>query len=200
MTTAFTHENVVKLAGVLGIAPELRLTANGNAVATLIVYTNYTVRNDDGSRRQESDRHRVIVWGLHAEKAARLLRKGSKVRVQGRMTYPTWTDKQTGATRYGAEIVAQTLDYQGANDEDEAQARAARRRGSRAPAGRAGRCRRRAGSGQAQAQPQQESAGRCGVGRTTRGDEAVCLVPMHRSATLPVRAARPPAGGSPCRA
>jgi single-stranded DNA-binding protein len=45
----------------------------------------------------------VIVWGLHAQKAARLLRKGSKVRVQGRMTYPTWKDKQTGATRYGAQ-------------------------------------------------------------------------------------------------
>jgi len=80
--------------------------------------TNYILRNDDGSTRQESERHRVIVWGMHAEKAARLLRKGSKVRVQGRMTYPTWKDKQTGATRYGAEIVAQTLDYQGANDED----------------------------------------------------------------------------------
>jgi single-strand DNA-binding protein len=120
MTTPFTYENVIKLAGVLGVAPELRLTANGNAVATLIVYTNYTLRNDDGSTRQESERHRVIVWGMHAEKAARLLRKGSKVRVQGRMAYPTWKDKQTGATRYGAEIVAQTLDYQGANDEAEA--------------------------------------------------------------------------------
>jgi len=123
MTIAFTHENVIKLAGVLGTAPELRLTANGNAVATLIVYTNYTLRNDDGSRRQERDRHRVIVWGLHAEKAARLLKKGSTVRVQGRMTYPTWTDKQTGATRYGAEIVVATLDYQGANEEDDAQAK-----------------------------------------------------------------------------
>jgi single-stranded DNA-binding protein len=60
----------------------------------------------------------VIVWGLHAEKVARLLRKGSKVRVQGRMTYPTWQDRTTGTTRYGAEIVAQTLDYQGANEED----------------------------------------------------------------------------------
>ena len=118
MTTQSTHENVIKLAGVLGVAPELRLTANGNAVATLIVYTNYVLRNDDGSTRQESERHRVIVWGMHAEKAARLLRKGSKIRVQGRMTYPTWKDKQTGVTRYGAEIVAQTLDYQGANDED----------------------------------------------------------------------------------
>ena len=117
MTTAFTHENLIKLAGVLGVAPELRITANGNTVATLIIYTNYTLRNDDGSTRQESERHRVIVWGMHAEKAARLLRKGSKIRVQGRMTYPTWKDKQTGATRYGAEIVAQTLDYQGAIDE-----------------------------------------------------------------------------------
>ena len=119
MTTAFKHENIIKLAGVLGVAPELRLTANGNSVATLIVYTNYTLRNDDGSTRQESERHRVIVWGLHAEKAARLLQRGSKVRIQGRMTYPTWKDKQSGATRYGAEIVAQTLDYQGANDEAE---------------------------------------------------------------------------------
>ena len=120
MTSPFKHENVIKLAGVLGVAPELRITANGNSVATLIVYTNYKLRNEDGSRSQESERHRVIVWGMHAEKAARLLRKGSKVRVQGRMTYPTWKDKQTGATRYGAEIVAQTLDYQGANDETEA--------------------------------------------------------------------------------
>src|SRR6266540_5181123 len=83
--------------------------------------TNYILRNDDRSRHQESERHRVIVWGMHAEKVARLLRKGSKIRVQGRMTYPTWKDKQTGATRYGAEIVAQTLDYQGANAEDEMQ-------------------------------------------------------------------------------
>src|SRR5690349_927442 len=120
MTTSFKHENMIKIAGVLGVAPELRLTANGNSVATLIVYTNYTLRNDDGSTRQESERHRVIVWGMHAEKAARLLQRGSKVRVQGRMTYPTWKDKQTCATRYGAEIVAQTLDYQGANDETEA--------------------------------------------------------------------------------
>ena len=63
MTTPFKHENVIKLAGVLGAQPELRLTANGNSVATLIVYTNYTLRNDDGSTRQESERHRVIVWG-----------------------------------------------------------------------------------------------------------------------------------------
>ena len=118
MTSHFTHENVVKLAGVLGVAPELRITANGTAVATLIVYTNYTLRNGDGERRQESERHRVVVWGLHAEKVARLLKKGSKIRIQGRMTYPTWQDRKTGATRYGAEIVAQTLDYQGANDED----------------------------------------------------------------------------------
>ena len=110
---------MIKLAGVLGVAPELRLTANGIAVAALIVYTNYILRDEDGSTRQESERHRVIVWGMHAEKSARLLRKGSKIRVQGRMTYPTWKDKQTGATRYGAEIVAQTLDEQGANDEDD---------------------------------------------------------------------------------
>jgi single-strand DNA-binding protein len=83
VTSPFKHENIIKIAGVLGAQPELRLTSGGNAVATLIVYTNYLVRNDDGSTRQESERHRVIVWGMHAEKAARLLRKGSKVRIPG---------------------------------------------------------------------------------------------------------------------
>jgi single stranded DNA-binding protein len=114
----FKHENVVKLSGVLGTAPELRITPNGNSVATLIVYTNHNLRNADGSTRQESERHRVVVWGMHAEKAARLLTKGSKIHIQGRMTYPTWKDRTTGETRYGAEIVAQTLDYQGADDEE----------------------------------------------------------------------------------
>jgi single-strand DNA-binding protein len=118
MTSHFVHENVIKIAGVLGTAPELRITASGTSVATLIVYTNDTVRNADGSKRQESERHRVVVWGMHAEKAARLLNTGSMVRIQGRMTYPTWKDKQTGETRYGAEIVAATLDYQGATDEE----------------------------------------------------------------------------------
>src|SRR5436309_8290923 len=118
MTSQFKHENVIKIAGVLGAAPELRFTASGRAVATLIVYTNHLLRNGDGSTRQESERHKVVVWGMQAEKAARLLTKGSKIRVQGRMTYPAWKDKQTGETRYGAEIVAQTLDYQGADEED----------------------------------------------------------------------------------
>jgi single-strand DNA-binding protein len=118
MTSHFKHENVIKIAGVLGVAPELRFTTSGRAVATLVVYTNHLLRNGDGTSRQESERHRVVVWGMHAEKAARLLSKGSKIRVQGRMTYPTWKDKQTGETRYGAEIVAQTLDYQGATDEE----------------------------------------------------------------------------------
>jgi single stranded DNA-binding protein len=85
------------------------------------IHTNYILRNADGTTCQESERHRVVVWGLHAEQAARLLSKGSKISIQGRMTYPTWKDRKSGETRYGAEIVAQTLDYQGVGEEDAAQ-------------------------------------------------------------------------------
>jgi hypothetical protein len=46
MTSQFKHENVIKIAGVLGTAPELRITTNGNTVATLIVYTNHNLRNE----------------------------------------------------------------------------------------------------------------------------------------------------------
>jgi single stranded DNA-binding protein len=88
----------------------------GREATPLIVYTNYTVRNADGSKGRESERHAVALWGRHAEKAARLLKKGSMIRIQGHMTYPSWTDRKTGETRYGAEIVAATLDYQGATE------------------------------------------------------------------------------------
>jgi single-strand DNA-binding protein len=116
--TSFKHENIVLIAGVLGADPQLRHTTSGRQVATLIVYTNHLVRNGDGTSRQDSQRHQVVVWGMHAEKAARLLSKGSRIRVQGRMTYPKWQDSKTGETRYGAEIVAQTLDYVGADEEE----------------------------------------------------------------------------------
>jgi len=55
-------------------------------------------------------------WGK-VKALQRLLTKGSKIHIQGRMTYPAWKDRKTGETRYGAEIVAQTLDYQGADEE-----------------------------------------------------------------------------------
>jgi single-strand DNA-binding protein len=143
----FKHENVIAIAGVLGAAPELRFTASGRAVATLVVYTNHLLRNGDGTNRQESERHRVVVWGMHAEKAARLLSVGSKIRVQGRMTYPTWKDKQTGETRYGVEIVAQTLDYHGVGEEEAPQIE---QPAAEAPA----------------PQPAETVAPRCGAGQT----------------------------------
>jgi hypothetical protein len=80
---------------------------------------------------------------------------------KGLMTYPTWKDKQTGAPRYGAEIVAQTLDEQGANDEVGA-GRAACCPGDGRSAGRAG-CYCRRGDGQAQAPPRQEGRACSGV-------------------------------------
>jgi len=77
------------------------------------------------------------------------------------MTYLTWKDKQSGATRYGAEIVAMRRDEQGVGEEDTPQSsRAALRprsshpRQSPPPQNR---------PGQTEAQPQQESGGCHGV-------------------------------------
>ena len=42
MTTSFKHENIIKIAGVLGVAPELRLTANGNVtVRPIMVHRHF---------------------------------------------------------------------------------------------------------------------------------------------------------------
>jgi single-strand DNA-binding protein len=100
--------NRVELIGRLGNDPELRFTPNTTTVATFSLYTSRRWKGADGETKTESDRHRIVVWGRQAEACNEHLRTGSRVRVEGRIGYPTWTDGE-GQTRYGVEIVAHNV-------------------------------------------------------------------------------------------
>lgn len=52
--------------------------------------------------------HNVVAWDKAAEHAERSLVKGSRVRINGRITYGTYLD-QKGHTRYVAEIKAEYI-------------------------------------------------------------------------------------------
>jgi single-strand DNA-binding protein len=98
--------NKVQIIGNLGRDPESRTTQSGSTIVTLSVATSeaWTSRTS-GERREVTEWHRVVIFaeGL-GDTAARYLRKGSKVYLEGSLRTRKWQD-QSGQDRYTTEIV-----------------------------------------------------------------------------------------------
>ena len=77
----------VIIVGNITRTPELRYTANNTPVCSFTVATNRVFVNAKGERKEEAHFHRITVWGKFAEKMAKLLEKGVKVYVEGRLEY-----------------------------------------------------------------------------------------------------------------
>ena len=108
--------NKAIIVGNLGADPEIRYTANGNAVSNVTVATSESWKDrQSGERQEKTEWHRVVFFGRLAEIAGEYLKKGSKVYVEGRLQTRKWEDKN-GQERYTTEIVAsemQMLDSRG---------------------------------------------------------------------------------------
>ena len=105
--------NKVILIGNLGRDPEIRTTTSGQHVATLSLATNRKWKSRDGERQEETEWHRVVVWGRQAEIAGQYLTKGRKIYVEGRIQTRSWDDKQTGEKRYSTEVVCENFQMLG---------------------------------------------------------------------------------------
>ena len=96
--------NRIVLIGNLTRDPELKYTPTGTAVCTFGIATNRSWTTNDGQTKEDVQYHRVVAWQKLAELCGKLLNKGRKVFVEGRMTYRTFTGKD-GIQRTIAEIV-----------------------------------------------------------------------------------------------
>jgi single-strand DNA-binding protein len=96
--------NKVLLIGNLTRDPELRYTPEGTAVSTFGLATNRSWVTNDGQKKEEVQYHRIVAWQKLAELSAKILSKGSKVYIEGRIVYRTFTGKD-GQERNVAEII-----------------------------------------------------------------------------------------------
>lgn len=96
--------NKVIILGNLTRDPELKYTPNSTAVCTFGVATNRSWQTTDGQTKEETQYHRVIAWKKLAELSSKLLTKGRKIYLEGRITYRDYTDKN-GQPRNITEIV-----------------------------------------------------------------------------------------------
>ena len=95
--------NKVILVGNLGRDAELRYTPGGAAVATLNLATTEVFKDREGQRKEDTQWHRVILWGKTAESLQDYLTKGKQIYVEGKLQTRKWKDKD-GNDRYTTEI------------------------------------------------------------------------------------------------
>ncbi|WP_019584038.1 single-stranded DNA-binding protein [Thioalkalivibrio sp. ALE16] len=101
--------NKVILLGNLGADPEKRETPNGVTVTNLRLATSeqWTDKNS-GEKRENTEWHRVVMFGRLADIAAQYLSKGSQVYIEGKIQTRKWQD-QSGNDRYSTEVVANDM-------------------------------------------------------------------------------------------
>jgi single-strand DNA-binding protein len=104
--------NKVILVGNLGRDPEVRYMPSGDAVANITIATTETWKDKAGEKQEQTEWHRVAMFGKTAEIAGEYLKKGSQVYIEGRLQTRKWTDKE-GQERYTTEIRADRMQMLG---------------------------------------------------------------------------------------
>lgn len=107
--------NKAIILGRLGRDPELRYMQNGQPVCKLNVATSRKYTNKNNEMVEETEWHRVTVWGKQAEHCNNFLTKGREVYVEGRLRTSSY-DKE-GQKHYTTEIVADTVQFIGGRGE-----------------------------------------------------------------------------------
>lgn len=113
--------NKVTLIGNLTRDPELRYTPQGTAVCTIGLATNRDWKTDSGEKKEDVEFHRLVAWNKLAELCAKLLTKGRKIYVEGRLQTRKWKG-QDEVERSTTEIVMSEmllLDSKGGSDDSQ---------------------------------------------------------------------------------
>lgn len=100
--------NAVALSGALGADPELRATTGGTAVLTFSLGVGERRRGADGQWTDAVSWIGCTMFGRRAEALGRILRKGTRVALSGKLRASSW--ERDGVRHKRVEVVAETLD------------------------------------------------------------------------------------------
>lgn len=81
--------NRIILVGNAGSDPDVRETKGGTPVAHVSLATDRFFRQD-GEEQRKTDWHRLTFWGKASDIAARFVRRGSRLYVEGRVEYGSY--------------------------------------------------------------------------------------------------------------
>ncbi len=96
--------NRATLLGHAGRDPELRDLGNGGRAAVFTLATTEKWTDREGNPAEATEWHRVVVYGPAVKAVEKMLRKGDRVMVEGRIASRAFRDKE-GNDRAVTEIV-----------------------------------------------------------------------------------------------
>jgi single-strand DNA-binding protein len=101
--------NKVMLIGNLTRDPELKSLPTGMKVANVSIATNRVWKDKDGSKKESTEYHNVVVFGRQAETVSQYMKKGSNIMVEGRLQTRSW--ESDGKKNYRTEIIADNVQF-----------------------------------------------------------------------------------------
>jgi single-strand DNA-binding protein len=100
--------NKVMLIGNVGKDPELKYTPSGIPVTSFRLATSETWKDRDNNIQEHTDWHTIVAWRGLAEVIQKLVKKGSRVYIEGRIQTRTFDDK-SGSHRHVVEVLAENM-------------------------------------------------------------------------------------------
>ncbi|PKL84589.1 MAG: single-stranded DNA-binding protein [Ignavibacteriae bacterium HGW-Ignavibacteriae-1] len=100
--------NKVMIIGNVGRDPELKHTPSGIPVTSFRIATSETWKDREGTMKEHTDWHTVVAWRGLAEVINRLVKKGSRIYIEGRLQTRTIDDKGL-QKKHVVEILAESM-------------------------------------------------------------------------------------------
>ncbi len=108
--------NKVIILGNLGQDPEVHEMKSGTKVCRLNVATTRKWKSKETNEQvEETEWHRISVWGPQADPCMKYLKKGRQVYVEGRLRTSSY--EKDGVKKYSTEIVADTVQFIGGRND-----------------------------------------------------------------------------------
>ncbi|MBK9761485.1 MAG: single-stranded DNA-binding protein [Flavobacteriales bacterium] len=99
-----TITNRVQLMGNLGKDPEVREFEGGKRRARFSLATTEQFSFGNGNSKEDTQWHQITAWGKSADEVMQMLKKGSRISLDGRLVHGSYEGKD-GQKRYFTEVV-----------------------------------------------------------------------------------------------
>ncbi len=100
--------NKVMLIGNVGKDPDMKYTPTGIPVSSFRLATSESWKDREGSVQEHTDWHTVVAWRGLAEIIKKIVKKGTRVYIEGKLQTRTFEDKN-GAKRHVVEVLADNM-------------------------------------------------------------------------------------------
>lgn len=95
------------LIGRVGNEPETRRLESGKTVTNFSLATFETYKDQRGEKKEETEWHRISIWGKLAEIVEKYVKKGDLIYLEGKNKTRSW--EKDGVTRYTTEVVCNQM-------------------------------------------------------------------------------------------